>query len=246
MDRLIYTAMSGAKQIMEQQSTTAHNLANVSTTGFRAQMDTFRAVPVVSNGLPTRTFVVDSTIGTDFRAGPIQQTGRTLDLAVQGPGWLAVERADGTEGYTRSGSLKINENGVLQTEGGLNVLADGGPITIPPNVKISFAKDGTISSVDSGNVPGATIEIARLKLVNPDVGNLERSSDGIFITKDRLPADVDANVGVISGAIEGSNVNVVDAMVNMISLARQFELNMKMLKDADSNAAKADQFLALS
>ncbi|MNK04468.1 Flagellar basal-body rod protein FlgF [compost metagenome] len=246
MDRLIYTAMSGAKQIMEQQSTTAHNLANVSTTGFRAQMDTFRAVPVVSNGLPTRTFVVDSTIGTDFRAGPIQQTGRTLDLAVQGPGWLAVERADGTEGYTRSGSLKINENGVLQTEGGLNVLADGGPITIPPNVKISFAKDGTISSVDSGTTPGATIEIARLKLVNPDVGNLERGSDGIFVTKDRLPADVDANVGVISGAIEGSNVNVVDAMVNMISLARQFELNMKMLKDADSNAAKADQFLALS
>lgn len=246
MDRLIYTAMSGAKQIMEQQSTTAHNLANVSTTGFRAQLDTFRAIPVVSNGLPTRTFVVDSTIGTDFRAGPIQQTGRTLDLAVQGPGWLAVERADGTEGYTRSGSLKINENGVLQTEGGLNVLSDGGPITIPPNVRISFAKDGTISSVDSGNVPGATIEIARLKLVNPEIGNLERSSDGMFVTKDRLPADVDANVGVISGAVEGSNVNVVDAMVNMISLALQFELNMKLLKDADSNAAKADQFLALS
>lgn len=238
--------MSGAKQIMEQQSTTAHNLANVSTTGFRAQLDTFRAIPVVSNGLPTRTFVVDSTIGTDFRAGPIQQTGRTLDLAVQGPGWLAVERADGTEGYTRSGSLKINENGVLQTEGGLNVLSDGGPITIPPNVRISFAKDGTISSVDSGNVPGATIEIARLKLVNPEIGNLERSSDGMFVTKDRQPADADANVGVISGAVEGSNVNVVDAMVNMISLARQFELNMKLLKDADSNAAKADQFLALS
>jgi flagellar basal-body rod protein FlgF len=246
MDRLIYTAMSGAKQIMEQQSTTAHNLANVSTTGFRAQLDTFRAIPVVSNGLPTRTFVVDSTIGTDFRAGPIQQSGRTLDLAVQGPGWLAVERADGTEGYTRSGSLKINENGVLQTEGGLNVLSDGGPITIPPNVRISFAKDGTISSVDSGNVPGATIEIARLKLVNPEIGNLERSSDGMFVTKDRQPADADANVGVISGAVEGSNVNVVDAMVNMISLARQFELNMKLLKDADSNAAKADQFLALS
>ncbi|MNS06903.1 Flagellar basal-body rod protein FlgF [compost metagenome] len=246
MDRLIYTAMTGAKQIMEQQSTTAHNLSNVSTTGFRAQLDTFRAVPVVSNGLPTRTFVVDSTIGSDFRAGPIQQTGRTLDLAVQGNGWLAVERADGTEGYTRSGSLKINENGVLQTEGGLNVLADGGPITIPPNTKISFAKDGTISSVDSGNTPGATIEIARLKLVRPDEGNLERGSDGLFVTKDKLPADADATVGVISGALEGSNVNVVDAMVNMISLARQFELNMKMIKDAESNAAKADQFLALS
>lgn len=246
MDRLIYTAMSGAKQILEQQATTSHNLANVSTAGFRAQLDTFRAVPVVSNGLPTRTFVVDSTVGTDFRAGPIQQTGRTLDLAVQGKGWLAVERADGTEGYTRGGSLKLNENGVLQTEGGLNVLADGGPITIPPNVKISFAKDGTISSVDSGTTPGATIEIARLKLVNPDEANLVRGTDGLFVTKDGQPADVDATVGVISGAVESSNVNVVDAMVNMISLARQFELNMNMLKYAESNAAKATEFLALS
>lgn len=245
MDRLIYTAMSGAKQILQQQATTSHNLANVSTTGFRAQLDTFRAVPVVSDGLPTRAFVVDSTVGSDFRAGPIQHTGRSLDLAVQGPGWFAVERADGSEGYTRSGSLRINENGVLQTEGGLNVLADGGPITIPPDVHISFAKDGTISSVDAGTTPGATIEIARLKLVNPDEANLVRGTDGLFVTKDGAAVDADAAVGVISGAVEGSNVNVVDAMVSMISLARQFELNMNMLKHAESNAAKATEFLAL-
>ncbi|MFJ7566509.1 flagellar basal-body rod protein FlgF [Herminiimonas sp. NPDC097707] len=246
MDRLIYTAMTGAKQILEQQATVTHNLSNVSTTGFRAQLDTFRAVPVVNAALPTRTFVVDSTVGTDFRAGPFQQTGRDLDVAIQGKGWLAIERADGTEGYTRSGSLKVNENGVLQTQSGLNVLGDGGPISIPPNVHVTIAKDGTISSVESGSRPGQTIQVGRLKLVNPDEANLKRADDGFFVTKDGADVASDAGVSVVSGAVEGSNVNVVDAMVNMISLARQFELHMNMLKHAESNAAKATEFLALS
>lgn len=246
MDRLIYVAMTGAKQILEQQATTTHNLANVSTTGFRAQLDTFRAVPVVSNGLPTRAFVVDATVGTDFRAGPTQQTGRDLDVAIQGDGWLTVERADGTEGYTRAGSLKINENGVLQTQTGLNVLGDTGPITVPPDVHISIAKDGTVSSVEAGSTPGATTEIGRIKLVNPDQASLVRGGDGLFSTKDGEPAEADANVSVIGGAVEGSNVNVVDAMVNMISLARQFELNMDVLKHAESNDTKATDFLALN
>ncbi len=245
MDRLIYTAMTGAKQILEQQATTSHNLANVSTTGFRAQLDTFRAVPVVGPGLPTRAFVVDSTVGSDFRAGPIQQTGRDLDVAIQGKGWLAVERADGSEGYTRAGSLKINENGQLQTQSGMNVLGDGGPISIPPNVRITIAKDGTISTVDSGTTPGATIDLARLKLVNPDEANLVRGEDSLFVTKDGEPLEADAGVNIVGGAVEGSNVNVVDAMVNMISLSRQFELHMNVLKHAEDNAAKASEFLAL-
>ena len=246
MDRLIYTAMSGAKQILEQQATVSNNLANVSTNGFRAQMDTFRAVPVVSNGLPTRTFVVDSTVGSDFRVGPLQQTGRALDVALEGQGWLAVERADGTEGYTRSGSLKINENGVLQTQSGLNVLSDAGPITIPPDIVLSIAKDGTISTVEAGSKPGVSIQLARMKLVNPEQATLVRSDDGLFVTKDGQPADVDANVTVAAGYVESSNVNAVDAMVNMISLARQFELHMNLLKHAESNAAKATEFLALN
>jgi flagellar basal-body rod protein FlgF len=246
MDRLIYTAMTGAKQVLEQQATTSHNLANVSTNGFRAQLDTFRAVPVVGPGLPTRAFVVDSTVGSDFRPGVIQQTGRTLDLAIQGKGWLAIEKADGSEGYTRAGSLKINENGVLQTEGGLNVLSDSGSITIPPDVRVTIASDGTISTVDAGSTPGATIDLARLKLVNPDEANLVRSEDGLYVTKDGEAPEPDANVHVLSGALEGSNVNVVDAMVNMISLSRQFELHMNMLKHAESNATKAAEFLALS
>jgi flagellar basal-body rod protein FlgF len=246
MDRLIYVAMTGAKQILEQQATTAHNLANASTTGFRAQLDSFRAVPVVGSQSPTRAFVVDATVGSDFSVGPIQQTGRDLDVAVQGKGWIAVERPDGSEAYTRSGSLKINENGVLQTQGGLNVLGDGGPISIPPDVRVSIGKDGTVSSVLAGDAPGTTIEVGRLKLVNPDEATLVRGDDGLFSNQDGEPTEADANVTLIDGAVEGSNVNVVDAMVNMIALSRQFEMHMESLKRAESNDAKASEFMTLS
>lgn len=246
MDRLIYTAMSGAKQVLEQQATTANNLANVSTSGFRAQLDTFRAVPVIGAPMPTRAFVVDSTVGADFREGTIEHTGRALDIAIQGQGWIAVERPDGSEGYSRGGSLKVNENGLLQTQSGMNVLSDSGPISIPPDVVVSIAKDGTISTVEQNTEPGVSIQLARLKLVNPPQDNLVRGEDSLFSTKDGQPAESDVNVGVIGGAIESSNVNVVDAMVNMIALARSFELNMNMLKHAETNDAKATEFMALS
>lgn len=246
MDRMIYTAMTGAKHILEQQATTAHNLANVTSTGFKAQIDSFRAVPVLSEGLPTRAFVVDSTVGADFNAGTIQQTGRELDVAVHGKGWLAVQRADGSEGYTRNGSLKVNENGILQTANGLTVLGDGGPITIPPDIAISIGKDGTISSVSNATLPGPSNALGRLKLVNPDEATLKRSDEGLFVTKNGVPADADAEVQVISGALESSNVNVVDAMVTMISLARQFEMQMKLVQSAENNANKASQLLNMS
>ena len=244
MDRMIYTAMTGAKHILEQQATTAHNLANAASTGFKAQVDSFRAVPVVSAGLPTRAFVVDATVGADFNPGPIQATNRDLDVAIQGKGWLVVQRADGSEGYTRNGSLKVSENGLLQTASGLTVMGDGGPISIPPDVAISIAKDGTVSSVANGTLPGPSNAIGRLKLVNPPEADLVRSEDGLFVTKSGS-AEVDANVNVVSGALEGSNVNVVDAMVNMISLARQFETQMKLVQSAENNANKASQLLSM-
>lgn len=245
MDRLIYTAMTGAKHILEQQATTSHNLANATTTGFRAQLDSFRAVPILGPGLPTRAFVVDATVGTDFSTGSFQSTGRELDLAIQGKGWLAVEKADGTEGYTRHGSLKLSENGVLQTQSGLNVLGDGGPITIPPDVSIAIAKDGTVSTVPTGSKPNAVEVIGRLKLVNPPEENLLRGDDGLFKTKDGLAVDSDLNVTVAGGMLEGSNVNVVESMVSMINLARSFEMQMKLLSNAESNAAKAGQIFNL-
>lgn len=246
MDRLIYTAMTGAKHILEQQATTSHNLANATTTGFRAQLDSFRAVPVIGGGMPTRAFVVDATVGTDFSAGSMQITGRELDVAIQGKGWLVVQKDDGSEAYTRHGSLKVSENGVLQTQSGLNLQGDGGPITIPPDVSIAIGKDGTVSSVPSGSKPNAVQVLGRLKLVNPPEENLVRGDDGLFKTKDGEAADADAAVSVAGGMLEGSNVNVVESMVSMINLARQFEMQMKLLTNAESNANKASQILTLS
>ncbi len=244
MDRLIYTAMTGAKHILEQQATTAHNLANATSTGFKAQVDSFRAIPVISEGLPTRAFVVDATVGADFNAGAIQSTGRDLDVAIQGQGWLVVQRADGSEGYTRNGSLKLNENGLLQTATGQTIMGDGGPISIPPDVTISIARDGTISSVENNTLPGPSNVIGRLKLVNPPESSLTRASDGTFVTPTGT-AEVDANVNLVNGALESSNVNVVDAMVTMISLARQFETQMKLIQSAENNANKASQLLSM-
>ncbi len=245
MDRLIYTAMTGAKHVMEQQATTANNLANATTTGFRAQLDAFRAVPVVGPGLATRAFVVDSTVGADYSQGALQQTGRALDVAIQGKGWLAVEMPDGSEAYTRHGSLKVNENGVLQTQSGNNVAGESGPITIPPDVSITIAKDGTVSSVSNATKPGDSTVIGRIKLVNPPENTLVRGDDALFRVKGGATAEADANVTLVGAALEGSNVNVVDAMVTMISLSRQFEMHMSLLKNAEGNATKAAQILAV-
>lgn len=247
MDRLVYTAMTGARHILEQQATTSNNLANATTTGFRAQLDSFRAVPVQSEGLPTRTFVVDSTVGADFRAGPIQTTGRSLDVALRGEGWMAVQSADGSEAYTRNGSLKVSENGLLQTTSGQTLVGENGPIAIPPQSEVAVAADGTVSVIDTSQTkPGPANVLGRIKLVNPDTKGLERGTDGLFRQKSGLPADPDVNVRLVDGALEGSNVNPVDAMVNMISLGRQFETQMSLLKNAENNAAKATQILALT
>jgi flagellar basal-body rod protein FlgF len=246
MDRLIYTAMTGAKHALEKQATTSNNLANATTTGFRAQIDQFRAVPVQGAELATRAFVVDATTGSDFRAGPIQQTGRDLDVALQGEGWLAVQAADGSEAYTRQGSLKLDENGVLQTQAGLNVVGDGGPLSIPPGRNIAMARDGTITLVPNGSAATGVTSVGRLKLVNPPVGDLVRGDDGLFRTKDGNPAEADTKLTVLGGALESSNVNVVDEMVNMISVARQFDMHMKMLQYAETNDSKATQLLSMN
>ena len=246
MDRLIYTAASGAKHILEQQATTSHNLANVSTTGFRAQLDSFRAVPIQGEGLPTRAFVVDNTVGADFSSGALQVTGRDLDVAIKGKGWLAVQMPDGTEAYTRNGSLQMSPNGILQTANGATVQGEGGPIAIPPDVTVTVGSDGTISTISTAETPAAPAVLGRLKLVNPPEQDLVRGDDGLFRLKNGSAAPADPQVVVAGGALEGSNVSAVDAMVSMITLARSFETQMSLLRNAENNAAKATQILALS
>lgn len=246
MDRLIYTAMTGASQVLQQQATVSENLANTNTPGFRAALNTFRAVPVVGEGLPTRAFVVDSTAGADFTPGVMQPTGRELDVAVNGAGWIAVQGADGKEAYTRNGSLQISPNGVLQTRTGLNVMGDNGPLTIPQDTQVTIAKDGTISTVPNVTPAASVVVVGRLKLVNPPADQLERSADGMFRLKDGSTAIADVKTEVVSGNLEGSNVNTVEAMVNMISLARKFDMQMKMLQTADANARQASQIMSLA
>lgn len=246
MDRLIYTAMTGASQILQRQASVANNLANVNTPGFRASIDAFRAVPLRGDGLPTRTFVVDSTPGSDFAPGVIQQTGRVLDVAVDGNGWIAVQDAGGNEAYTRNGSLKIQPNGILQTSSGLNVVGDAGPLTIPPDTEISIAQDGTISTVPSTSQKAGVVVVGRIKLTNPPQDQMVRGEDGLFRTRDGNPAAADAAATVVSGSLESSNVNTVDAMVDMIALARQFDTQMKLLQSADENARHASTLLNIN
>ncbi len=243
MDRMIYQAMTGAKHTLGQQAVVSHNLANVSTHGFRAETSVFRAVPILGEGAPTRAFVVDSTPGADFTPGAIQHTGRDLDIAVQGRGWIAVQAPDGSEAYTRAGSLQTDANGVLQTRTGHTVLGDGGPISIPGNTIVSIAGDGTVSTVQAGTKPGASSAVGRIKLVNPPDASLVRGDDGLFRASGNVPAD--ATVRILSGALEASNVNVVDSMVNMIALARQFDMQMKALQHAEANARQAAQLLTI-
>ena len=238
MDRLVYTSMAGAKASLQRQDVLAHNLANVSTQGFRAELAAFRAVPVRGDGASTRVAAIETTIGYSTEPGPVQTTGRSLDVAVKGKSWLAVQALDGTEAYTRAGSLDLNPEGQLVTQSGLPVAGDGGPITVPPNSTLEIASDGTITA-RSGN--GRPTNLGRIKLVTPE-GPLTRGPDGLFRAADGdLPGDPAARLQ--SGSLEGSNVSPVETMVAMIAAARQFEHHMKLLQGAEQREQQAARLL---
>jgi len=243
MDRLIYTSMTGANHTLNQQATVAHNLANASTTGYRSETNAFRAIPLFGDGLPTRAFVVDSTTGSDFTTGPLETTGRDLDVAIRGPGWISVQLDNGQEAYTRNGSLQVGPNGLLLTQNGLKVKGDTGVISVPPETRITIGVDGTVSTVPLNALPNTVAIVGRIKLVNPPEENLVKGTDGLFRQKDGKEALVDARVRLIDGTLEGSNVNVVHEMVSMIALARQFDMQMKMLENAERNAQQASQIM---
>ena len=241
MDRMIYLSMSGAKATMQRQDTLANNLANVSTAGFRAELAAFRAVPVEGSGASTRVYALETTPGYDATPGVVTGTGRNLDVALKGQAWLSVQGLDGTEAYTRGGSLDIGADGTLTTRGGLTVLGDGGPIQVPPNTEISIGGDGSVSARAAN---GRSSVVGRLKLVTPEAA-LTRGTDGLFrAAEGDLAADPLARLQ--DGALEGSNVSAVETMVAMIAAARQFEAQMKMLQTAEANEKAAAQLLSAS
>jgi flagellar basal-body rod protein FlgF len=250
MDRLIYTAMTGASATMSRQASVAHNLANVSTNGYRAEEHRLRAVQVQTHNtppaLPTRAFVVDASTHSDFSAGPMLYTGGTYDAAVRGQGWFALAMPDGSEAYTRNGAFEISPNGVLQTANGIPVQGDGGPITIPPDNRVTIERDGTVSVTPATGSQSTVNAIGRIKLVNPPETNLVRGEDGLFRLNGGGVAPTDDNVKIASGYLENSNVNPVEEMVSMISLSRQFEMQIKLLSSAEQNDRSATQTMTLS
>ena len=241
MDRMIYLSMSGAKATMQRQDTLANNLANVATPGFRAELQAFRAVPVEGSGASTRVYSLETTTGYDATPGAITSTGRNLDVAAKGNAWLTVQALDGTEAYTRGGSLEISADGTLTTRSGLPVMGDGGPLQVPPNSAVSIGADGTVSAKGAD---GKNTAIGKLKLVTPETP-LKRGEDGLFRGADG-DLSVDDTARVQDGALEGSNVSAVESMVAMISAARQFEAQMKMLQTAEANEKSASQLLGAS
>ena len=240
MDRMIYNAMAGAKAAMQRQDVLSNNLANVSTTGFRAEMASFRAVPVRGDGASTRVYALETTLGHDDQAGPLNRTDRKLDVALVGKSWLAVQSLDGTEAYTRAGHLDINAEGLLVTPSGLPVLGDGGPVTVPPNTTVQIGGDGTISAQGA---TGRPTTVGRLKLVTPET-KLQRGDDGLFRTGDGADLPADPNARLESGVLEGSNVNAVETMVGMIAAARQFEQQMKLLTLAQTQGQVGAKLLS--
>jgi flagellar basal-body rod protein FlgF len=243
MDKLLYVAMTGAKETLRAQAANNHNIANSSTTGFRADMSAFQSRAVTGPGYASRVYATNGTTGWDSNVGAQVSTGRDLDVAVNGDGFIAVQGKDGREAYTRAGDLRVDAQGQLLTGTGHPVLGDGGPLSVPPHTSLAIAADGTISIVPLGQGPETTATVGRIKLVNPPKDQLERGEDGLFRTRDGTDVPADANLQVASGSLESSNVNIADAMVQMIELQRHFELQVKAMRTAEENAAAATQLL---
>lgn len=243
---MIYVAMSGAKQAMLAQSAAANNLANATTTGFRADLAQFRSMPMFGPGQPSRAFALVERPGVDLTPGTLEATGNELDVAVDGDGYFAVQAADGSEAYTRAGKLQIDAFGRLLTSSGEQVLGNGGPIALPQAEKIEFGKDGTISLRPVGQDATALVTADRLRLVRPAPGALVKGEDGLLRTRDGTPAVPDASVRVAQGYLETSNVSAVASMVALITQARAFELHVQAMKTAEENANAATQLLRIT
>ncbi len=243
LDRFAFTSMTGAKHAMGQLANTASNLANVQTPGFREMLSTFRAVPVQGGHSDSRAFVVDSTPGADFSAGAMNTTGNPLDVAIKNHGFFSVMRADGSEGYTRAGKFSLDANGILRSAGQLAVVGESGEIRIPPGThSLQIRDNGAIYGVMPGE--DSPVRIDALKLVNEAPHALKRAGDGLFEASQNLQHDPD--VKVATETLEMSNVNVAEAMVQMIQQNRLFDLNIRMVQAAEQNSKTAGMLVSLS
>jgi flagellar basal-body rod protein FlgF len=243
---MIYLAMTAAKQMMSAQAIAANNLANASTSGFKADYDAFRAMPLFGPGHPTRVFGMVERSGFNAEEGQIHATGNEMDIAIAGDGFIAVQAPDGSEAYTRSGKLQITVSGQLVTGPGHAVLGNGGPIALPQFESLLIGEDGTISIRPLGQEATTLADLDRIKLVNPDVRSLVKGEDGLFRLRDTTLAPADASVSIRKGFIEESNVNLVSEMISMIEHARQYELAVKAMRGAQDNDAAGARILRIA
>ena len=243
MDRGLYVAMTGAKQIMEAQAVNNHNIANLSTIGFRADAVSFASEPIYGAGYATRVNAVAGDAGTDFSSGTMESTGRDLDIAVNGKGFIAVRGLDGKEAYTRAGDLRVTPSGAMTTASGLPVLSDSGPLVIPPSTTVSIGSDGTITVVPQGSAPFAASQVDKIKLVNPATADLQKGEDGLLRLKSGGKAKTDENVSITSGMLESSNVNAAQSLISMIELQRQYEFQIKSINSSDTNEQSAEKLM---
>lgn len=246
MDKMLYVSMTGAQNNTLALRAHANNLANVSTSGFRRDFEQARSMPLFGESYPARVFAMSERPATDFRPGSLQETGRDLDVAVGGKGWIAVQAPDGSEAYVRTASLNIDALGMLRTGNGLPVMGNAGPIAVPPEQKVEIGQDGTISIRALGENPNVLAEVDRIKLVNPDPKSMEKGTDGLIRVKGQPEVEADATVQVTSGFLEASNVNAVEEMTAILSLSRQFELSVKMMRTAEDNSSAMARVLQIS
>jgi flagellar basal-body rod protein FlgF len=244
MDRGLFVAMTGAKQIMQAQAVNNHNIANSSTTGFRADGVAFTSEPIYGPGYATRVNAVAGDAGTDFSSGVMMSTSSPLDIAVNGKGFIAVRGADGQEAYTRAGDLRVTALGAVMTSTGFPVMSESGPLTVPPSTQVTIGTDGTVSVVPLGLSAAAQSQVDRIKLVNPSTKDLQKGADGLLRLKGGGKAKTDETVTVTSGELESSNVNAAQSLVNMIELQRLYELQIKSIKSTDDNEQAAQRMMA--
>jgi len=247
MDKLLWVAMSGAKENFHSLSVRSNNLANASTTGFKADFENSRAMSVFADAYPTRAFAMTERPGYNFDGGSIETTDRDLDVAVQGDGFIAVNDKQGNEAYTRFGSFEIDVDGTLKTTNGLPVLSDSGnPIILPPMLEdIIIGRDGVISGRPQGADANVTEEFGRIKLVTPEnYANIEKGYDGLFRNVDGSLMDQNENVQLRQGMLESSNVNPVEELTNLIRIQRQYETQTKMMQTANEMDERQNTLLS--
>lgn len=247
MDKALFIAMTGAKHNMMAQTARSNNLANVNTTGFRADFEQARAMPVFGEHHPSRVYALTERPATDIQSGSFDHTGNPLDIAIQGEGWIAVQTPNGEEAYTRRGDLNIDPTGMLRTGNGLPVIGNGGPIVLPQGQHFQIGRDGSISVNAAGGAVAELVDQVKLVSAQAMGVTMEKGLDGLMRPRDfegDLPAD--PIVTVESGVTETSNVNAVNELTTLLALSRQYEMNVKMMKTIDENGASAGSILRMS